>query len=397
MASLTVTSALPRAQAEQTEIDDLGSKPFREAIWEFLETRKPFIRPKTYHEYKLNAKTLIASFGNLQVREITSAQIRRHQLKRLQTCGASAINHECSLLQQLLKRCGTWERVGLGYQPLPRSKEGPGRAISEEEEQRLLRAGASNPNWEAVYFCALISLNTTMGPGEVMALRRKDIDLDKEVITVNHEGAKNPNRIRLLPLNEIAVRTCRELLDVAEKKGAILPDHYVFPFRRRDNTLDPTRHCLSFKTAWLKLLNHAGIEKLRLYDLRHTAITRLCEKPDVSEEVIESIAGHVTHQMKKRYCHIRVEARRAALAGLVPERLDRAHTPGNGGNSGPQKTGKPLTNEHVLSMIEAGLPAKVIVAKIERAPGNFDTEPETLKALKQANVPDAVIHAMVRA
>jgi len=100
----------------------------------------------------------------------------------------------------------------------------------------------------------------------------------------------------------------------------------------------------------------AGISKLPLYDLRHTAITRLCEKPNNAEEVIESIAGHITHQMKKRHSHVRLKARRAALAGLVPERLDRAYSvPGStiDGN-GPARTGKPLNNQHVLDMVEAG-------------------------------------------
>jgi hypothetical protein len=135
-----------------------------------------------------------------------------------------------------------------------------------------------------------------------------------------------------------------------------------------------------------------------MYDLRHTAITRLCEDPENSEEVIESIAGHITHQMKKRYCHIRVEARRAALARLAPARLDRAlgaQQPANGANG--QRTGKPLNNQHILDLVAAGLPASVIVAKIDRAPGEFDTSPETLKTLKSAGVSDAVILAMVKA
>jgi hypothetical protein len=62
-----------------------------------------------------------------------------------------------------------------------------------------------------------------------------------------------------------------------------------------------------------------------------------------------------------------------------------------------KKTGKPLANQDVLSMVEAGLPAKVVIAKIERAPATFDTSPETLKALKQWGVPDTVILAMVKA
>ena len=37
------------------------------------------------------------------------------------------------------------------------------------------------------------------------------------------------------------------------------------------------------------MLSVAGIPKLRQYDLRQTAITRLCEDPEVSEETVEAV------------------------------------------------------------------------------------------------------------
>ncbi len=54
-----------------------------------------------------------------------------------------------------------------------------------------------------------------------------------------------------------------------------------------------------------------------------------------------------------------------------------------------------LTNKDVLEMIKAGLTADVIVAKIKSTPSSFDTSPTALAELKSANVPDAVILAMV--
>ncbi len=110
-----------------------------------------------------------------------------------------------------------------------------------------------------------------------------------------------------------------------------------------------------------------------------------------------------THEMKKRYSHVRVEARRAALAGLVPERLDstyleaRAGNIGKGKSEGPQRTGKPLNNTDVLDMFAVGLSAKVIVAKIARLPGTLDTSTEVLKKLKASGVHDSIILAMVQA
>lgn len=56
-----------------------------------------------------------------------------------------------------------------------------------------------------------------------------------------------------------------------------------------------------------------------------------------------------------------------------------------------------LTNKDVLSMLKAGLPAPIVVAKIKNSTCHFDTSPKELKALQAADVPDSVILAMVEA
>lgn len=55
-----------------------------------------------------------------------------------------------------------------------------------------------------------------------------------------------------------------------------------------------------------------------------------------------------------------------------------------------------LTNKDVLDLMKAGLTADIIVAKIKSSETNFDTSPTALAELKAANVPDAVILAMVK-
>ena len=60
-----------------------------------------------------------------------------------------------------------------------------------------------------------------------------------------------------------------------------------------------------------------------------------------------------------------------------------------------EPAGTSLTNKDVLEMVKAGLTGDVIVAKIKSSPANFDTSPAALAELKAANVPDAVILAMV--
>jgi hypothetical protein len=65
----------------------------------------------------------------------------------------------------------------------------------------------------------------------------------------------------------------------------------------------------------------------------------------------------------------------------------------------PQEPGKRLTNQDIIEMTNLGLSDDVIVAKIRSANGadasKFDTSVDGLKALKAANVSDAVIKVMI--
>lgn len=54
-----------------------------------------------------------------------------------------------------------------------------------------------------------------------------------------------------------------------------------------------------------------------------------------------------------------------------------------------------LTNQAIISLVSAGLGPDTIVAKISASRGTYDTSTNALIQLKQADVPDAVIAAMV--
>jgi hypothetical protein len=69
---------------------------------------------------------------------------------------------------------------------------------------------------------------------------------------------------------------------------------------------------------------------------------------------------------------------------------------------GPQAAGKPsdkpdpsqMTNDSVLRMHSAGLSDDLIVQTINTQPGRFDTDPDTLIALKKAGLSDTILTAM---
>jgi integrase len=92
--------------------------------------------------------------------------------------------------------------------------------------------------------------------------------------------------------------------------GECNPEWYVFPAGKGQPN-DPTRPVTSLKTAWTKVRDEAKVVG-RWHDNRHTLVTELAES-GAGDEVIMSIAGHVSRAMLSRYSHVRMEAKRRAL------------------------------------------------------------------------------------
>jgi len=77
-----------------------------------------------------------------------------------------------------------------------------------------------------------------------------------------------------------------------------------------------------------------GIHRLsggRWHDNRHTLVTEFAESAAAGDEMIMSIAGHVSRAMLSRYSHVRMEAKRRALDEIAArqrasdeERLEHA-------------------------------------------------------------------------
>jgi|JI81BgreenRNA_FD_contig_121_191979_length_2075_multi_5_in_0_out_0_3 hypothetical protein len=61
----------------------------------------------------------------------------------------------------------------------------------------------------------------------------------------------------------------------------------------------------------------------------------------------------------------------------------------------PANAQETLNNEAVIQLLEAGLPAEAVVAKIKASRGNFDTSTQKLIELKNKGVPGPVLAAML--
>jgi integrase len=156
-----------------------------------------------------------------------------------------------------------------------------------------------------------LDLNTGLRDKELREIRWGQIDLiDKKALTVG-KSKTDAGTGRVIPLNETALAALKAHAAWYMKRfGACRPEWFVFAFGT-PLPKDPTRPITSFKTAWTQVRKMAEV-KGRWHDNRHTLVTELAES-GAGDEVIMSIAGHVSRAMLSRYSHVRMEAKRRAL------------------------------------------------------------------------------------
>jgi integrase len=295
----------------------LSSMPFSAASAFWLEQHSRYIKPNTLRNYRGALKVLHAFFGEILLRDITIAHIRQYQDERRQKAGAYHLNGEMSVVQQILKEARLWKNLEEDYRPLPVANRGAGCSLDKKDEEHLRAVAFSNPKWRLAAHCMTIMLSTTMGFGELRQLRRRDVDMKRQCVTVR-EGAKNEVRERTIPLNATAFESMTWILERWRKLGGNSDEHYILPHRprAREGPWIFSEPMVAITSAFNRIRTEAGLPKFRVYDCRVQAITKLLSNPKVSPQVSKEIAGHISQAMQNRYSIQRFETKKAALDAL---------------------------------------------------------------------------------
>jgi integrase len=286
-------------------------KTIEQAADEFLADYKLKHSSATFAVYALGHVSRL--LGDRLVVEITPNVVKRYQADRLsEKASAKTVNDEVQLLIRLCGEQGVLIRATLRRDKalklaLPAS---PGRPYSAEEKARMLEE-AQKLRTPQMHAALALDLNTGLRDKELREIRWEQVDLvHKKSLTVG-KSKTDAGTGRVIPLNETALAALQAHAAWYVKRfGACRPEWFVFAFGT-PLPKDPTRPITSFKTAWIKVRKNAGV-KGRWHDNRHTLVTELAES-GAGDEVIMSIAGHVSRAMLSRYSHVRMEAKRRAL------------------------------------------------------------------------------------
>ncbi len=249
--------------------------------------------------------------------DLSEKRVREYIRTRLdEGAGGRTINMEVGELSRAIGK--PWSQLWPKVRKLEERKD-VGRAISPEEEQKLLEAVLWVRSLLIGAFIR-IALLTGMRAGEITSLTWGQVDFSKRVVTVGRAKTSSGTG-RQIPMNEELF----EALTVhaawfTKRFGGAEAEHYLFPFGKPTPS-DPTRPITDISSAWDSLRERAGV-KCRLHDMRHTVATKMAEA-GTPESTMLALMGHMSRAMLERYSHIPMAAKRDVVESLSLKKLGK--------------------------------------------------------------------------
>jgi integrase len=183
------------------------------------------------------------------------------------------------------------------------------RYLSQDELTRLRAALAQ---WEEAgplavrwRFAKLVRLLLLTGARlrEVMCAEWRLVDWDRRVLLVPAKRGKTG--AAEVHLSDRAIEVLRELLGAHAALGE--PSPWIIPGADRKKAL------VGYRKLWLALLQEAGVDDLRVHDLRHSFASYALSGGQTLG-VVGQLLGHRSTQTTSRYAHLITETAQAAVA-----------------------------------------------------------------------------------
>jgi integrase len=252
---------------------------FSVAANEWLALKKPTWARKTHIICSTDVDHLKEHFGKLLLSDVSDHDIARYQeWRREEKAANKTINNEVGTLRAVLRRYRLWAQIAPDVRMLP-VREDAGRALSVEEEQKLLTACAKSRS-RSLLPAVTLALHTGLRHDEMRLLTWRRVDFVNEAITVGKSKTEH-GAGRAVPLN---ARALKALTAWAQEFPDRKPSHYVFPSEKVGVGGDerivsvydtkPATPIGSWKVGWTTAKENAGVS-CRFHDLRQHAGSRL--------------------------------------------------------------------------------------------------------------------------
>ncbi len=248
-------------------------------------------RPSTANEYQGFIKNdVLPMLGSHKVSAITFSDISRLHRKITERAPIAA-NRCMAMCSAMFNLAIKWQlRADNPCRGVARNpEEKRSRYLSAAELSRLVAALASLEDRQAANIIKM-PLLTGCRCGEALGATWSQFDLDADVWVKpsSHTKQKREHRV---PLSDAAV----ELLNAIRAEAPI--GSHVFPAARGSG------HRIEIRRAWRQACVRAGIDGLRVHDLRHSYASMLVNS-GLSLPVIGALLGHTQAATTHRYAHL---------------------------------------------------------------------------------------------
>jgi len=245
---------------------------------------------ETFKSLKMNPQAFKGnSPRSLQARKEIERQAKNKKMSALN------LNHILALLRSTMNYAH--QNGFINFPPivkLLRVTEEPMKFIKTQGEvQRFLLAAMEEEDGTFELFATAVY--TGMRQGELLALRKEDVDLERRLICVSksYDQPTKSGRVRYIPILD----ALHPILAAWMLRN---PHPWVFPNEVGKMHTPVPRVC---KTVFKRCLAKAGLPAMRFHDLRHTFASQWMINGGRIEK-LQKILGHTTLTMTLRYSHL---------------------------------------------------------------------------------------------
>ena len=290
---------------------------------------KPKIRPTTQETYESRIRLhIIPEIGGIPLNKLTQndlqqfyGRLKKSGRKRFTDKYGEGLSDRMVCMYHATCRSALGKAVQDGLirvNPaigckLPPARKGEMNILSRESMQKLLIQAKE----EKYYELFLLEFATGLRLGELTALQWEELNLTTGELRISKQAVVIGAELVITePKTKAAVRTLLlppKVLEVFREYRKRNVSRWLFPSpKKEDSPLLPS----VVRQRLHRLLDHAGCERVRFHDLRHTFATNaLAHGMDI--KTLSTILGHVSAATTlNTYSHITEEMRRQAAARI---------------------------------------------------------------------------------